>query len=509
MGEKGDYSDLHLCDSKDFDSKALYVTLSHCWGPKGVLFKLERTNHSALSERIPISALSQTFKDAIDFTRRLQVFGVKYIWIDALCIVQDSEGDEDWRDQARIMGEIYGSSFCNLAATVGPDGSSGFGLNLDRISRHVCTIKAGINSCLSGCFGIQNRDIFRSWARVDTILSRGWCVQELALAPRVLYFGRGCTAWDCSTLTAEEGAPTRQMTLKDGYAFTGRKHRGVSPQSITLRLYGKITDKTPFEYYLVWMNIVRVYSLCALTRHTDRLIAISGIARLIHKGLGPEEEYIAGLWKQYLPFHLIWKVSVGPRENFQLWPYRAPSWSWASVDGVGVYNHLTNVEAISGCVPFIKAHAVVEFENTDQFGAIKSAVLHVQGPVFKAFLGPRGQNQAKHLCKLFVNQTLDSRNNEPELVTNGPAMLDINYPGPEPVTVYCLVVMTTAIEGGLAGLILVRQDDSSICGRYIRIGVFYNLRVDILPRVRGSWRLDDREEYEREEVGGDYRISII
>jgi hypothetical protein len=115
------------------------------------------------------------------------------------------------------------------------------------------------------------------------------------------------------------------------------------------------------------------------------------------------------------------------------------------------------VEAISKCVPFIKAHAVVEFENADQFGAIRSAVLHVQGPVFKAFLGPRGHSLSKHLCKLYVTQNLGSQNNDPELVTNAPALLDISYPAS---------------------------------------------RKRLLEA-------QCRKEYEREEVGGDYRISII
>ena len=215
--------DVRLCESSKLHSDALYVTLSHCWGKRGIPVKLQQENESILSEQIPVGEISKTFRDAIHFTRRLRLLGVKYIWIDALCILQDSK--EDWRQQAAIMGEIYLNAFCNLAASTGPDGTSGLYPDDDRIrmSRRVCTIQAGVGSCLTGAFNIQNRDILGSEARNNTILSRGWCVQELALAPRVLYFGRGHMAWDCSTLVAVDTMPTRPIGLRDGYGFTGRK----------------------------------------------------------------------------------------------------------------------------------------------------------------------------------------------------------------------------------------------------------------------------------------------
>ena len=99
---------------------------------------------------------------------------------------------------------------------------------------------------------------------------------------------------------------------------------------------------------------------------------------------------------------LIEKPTGRFRKNHQLRPYRAPSWSWASVEG-SVYNHLTNAEAISNGTTFIKASAVVDLATEDPFGPVRRAVLHVQGPIFKAFLGPRGDNLTAHLCKLFVD----------------------------------------------------------------------------------------------------------
>jgi hypothetical protein len=71
--------DVRLCESSKLDSDALYVTLSHCWGKKGVLVKLQQDNESILSKRIPIREISKTFKDAIHFTKRLRLLSVEYI----------------------------------------------------------------------------------------------------------------------------------------------------------------------------------------------------------------------------------------------------------------------------------------------------------------------------------------------------------------------------------------------------------------------------------------------
>ena len=224
--------DVRLCNSSALDPDALYVTLSHCWGPQGIPFKLQKGNESILSERIPMAQLSLTFTDAIKLTRRLQVLGVKYLWIDALCILQDSE--EDWRDQALIMGEIYGNAFCNIAACTGSDGTSGLYPDNDGVSRRVCTLDTGTSSCLSGYFAVRDKNIMRSDAKNATILSRAWCVQELMLAPRVLYFSRSHTVWECATLLAEDSAPTRQMVLQDGYDFNGRKFKYASITVMTI-----------------------------------------------------------------------------------------------------------------------------------------------------------------------------------------------------------------------------------------------------------------------------------
>lgn len=451
-------------------------------------------------EGIPESSISQTFKDAFDFTRKLRVLGVKYIWIDALCILQDCQ--EDWDDQALIMGEIYGGAFCNLAASTGRDGTSGLYPKLDGISRRTCTIKEILSRPLKGPLALQNRDIMGNGVRDSTILSRGWCVQELVLAPRVLYFGRDYAAWDCSTLTAEDSAPTQKIASELGYLFHGRKFQfwGRVDQPDGNTPIDEDTDTHRLKFYHLWLSVLRVYTYGNLTRHTDRLIAIGGIARWIHTGLGDGEEYIAGLWKSYLHVHLCWQVQTG-HQGYRLYPYRAPSWSWGSVEG-SVYNHLIRGPEIRDCVSLILASAKVDLKTTNVYGAVTGGVLHIEGPIFKAVLGPRGNNVAAHLGKLLFPHDGDGE----EIIAPHLINIDVMFPGPEHLTIYCLLLLER--DDYLGGMILVPQDADLNPGRYIRIGASSNLPKELLGLARNSWRLT-QGEYEGVGEAGDYRISIV
>ena len=100
---------------------APYICLSHCWGPpnKQIIRTLSSNIHSFL-KHVPWDDLSNTFQDAIDITRRLDV---DYIWIDSLCIIQEDR--DDWKEESVKMADIYENAFLTIAATKSRDGSGG------------------------------------------------------------------------------------------------------------------------------------------------------------------------------------------------------------------------------------------------------------------------------------------------------------------------------------------------------------------------------------------------
>ena len=111
---------LRLCESADIPPGCAYIALSHCWGQLEI-FKLTTRNLESLKNRVPPEQLTQTFLDAIEVTRRLDI---RYLWVDSLCILQDST--EDWHREAALMGKVYKYSHCNIAATGVWDGRRGF-----------------------------------------------------------------------------------------------------------------------------------------------------------------------------------------------------------------------------------------------------------------------------------------------------------------------------------------------------------------------------------------------
>lgn len=101
-----------------------YVTLSHCWGLKHFARLLEANRDDYIERGIPWTEICRNtnFRDAIRVARHLKV---RYIWIDSLCIVQDSPDREDWKHEAPLMHKVYRNSYCNIAASDSQDSDGG------------------------------------------------------------------------------------------------------------------------------------------------------------------------------------------------------------------------------------------------------------------------------------------------------------------------------------------------------------------------------------------------
>jgi Heterokaryon incompatibility protein (HET) len=111
-----DEPDSPLCKLYCTDSEpGEWLTLSHCWGGK---IPMTTTLQSLQSRRngIIMAEMPQTFQDAVVITRKL---GYRYLWIDCLCIIQDSI--EDWQTESVKMAEIYSNAVLNISADASSD----------------------------------------------------------------------------------------------------------------------------------------------------------------------------------------------------------------------------------------------------------------------------------------------------------------------------------------------------------------------------------------------------
>jgi hypothetical protein len=99
----------------------------------------------------------------------------------------------------------------------------------------------------------------------------------------------------------------------------------------TFSLTSPLPSGPLIDPYYVWNKMLLAYTKCALTKEKDKLVAISAVAKQI-QGLA-HDDYLAGMWKRYLEYHLLWFVDQGDRERARPKEYVAPSWSWASMTG--------------------------------------------------------------------------------------------------------------------------------------------------------------------------------
>jgi hypothetical protein len=192
---------VRVCETNSFKESVQYMALSHCWG-SGDVCQLLSSNIDAYSREIPFDNLSRLFQDAIKFTARAQV---NYIWIDALCIIQDSR--KDWKNEASVMGLIYQNARCNIAATGFADGTNG--LFASRNPSLLMPIRLNLGNDImygDGCglvkmgkYLLIDVDALANGVDFAPLNKRAWVAQERALSIRTIHFGSNQLFWECAT----------------------------------------------------------------------------------------------------------------------------------------------------------------------------------------------------------------------------------------------------------------------------------------------------------------------
>ncbi|KAH6647611.1 heterokaryon incompatibility protein-domain-containing protein [Truncatella angustata] len=343
-------------------------------------YRLLRGNIEAFVAGQPVDDLPQSFQDAVGVARSMQI---RYLWIDCLCIIQDSE--EDWETQSLEMREIYAHSICNISATGVPHNSMGFTDMLNKPLLLPAKVHPSWAPSTKG--GWVAIDVHFWWAEVwnTALMKRGWVFQERFLPPRVLHFGSRQMLWECATVDACEiypnGLPQETQTeshvnfkrldivdmLDFSKEFSGSAavSRHATYGELLLRTwsrFGSIFSNTPrsasipslpakssvpckdivqsphavsAELLHFWCNTVSAYTRTRVTKPDDKLIALAGVAEmtslLYHRYYHVPATYYAGLFDPHLIQMLEWH-GAGSKAGGRALHYRAPSWSWASVE---------------------------------------------------------------------------------------------------------------------------------------------------------------------------------
>ncbi|EWZ48990.1 hypothetical protein FOZG_04454 [Fusarium oxysporum Fo47] len=382
-----------------------YAALSHCWGENPNFLMLTTDTLSDFCSEIQLQHLPTSFRDAIITCRRM---GIPYIWIDSLCILQAGDGSHaDWLSHSEDMYRVYLNCDLNISIDVSQNPHGGAFRSRDpayfqdcylwtpfhampkiarppsasstRSSEHTYSdelIKSGIpNENDHQLADAEKQSKFRnlctiftpddfSWARLDLPLSkRAWVFQERLLSPRTLHFALDRISWECDrsrnlTEYLPEGAGNDEWTGFDC----------LYQSAYSIRERGNL-----FTFYY---DLVLPYTDRQLSHpHEDKLVAFAAVARRCVSWFG--NDYCAGIFRSTMPHALLWEMfPEGPIKRSKV--YRAPSWSWASMDCRVNFNITDNEGAVLSNVADITVELV---DPKNQFGQVRSGSLTLTGPL--------------------------------------------------------------------------------------------------------------------------------
>ncbi|KAF1942387.1 HET-domain-containing protein [Clathrospora elynae] len=363
-----------------------YAALSHCWGSSPLL-TTRKSNWAELAVNISFSVLPPLFQDAIIITRQL---GLRYIWIDSLCIIQDSL--RDWETESFKMGSIYQNSYITISATNSGDGSARC------LGERRKPVKIPFQNTTGKEFALRARKILDHLPDnapnggpakpIGPLTSRAWALQEHVLSTRILHYTATELLFECNTSYRCECMPERKA-----YPTTP----SLIPKAVASKKTGAVWE--------AWQRIIEQYSTRHLTVPGDKFPAISGIASKIRKAT--HSDYLAGLWKGNLASDLLWHVSLptsASSGHFALDTWRAPSFSWASLDAAVTFNILDDEER-EIFVPTVSLLASSTAPTGfNPLGTISDASLTLRGPTTSATLCSE-QNHGKWDYTLMIKGT--------------------------------------------------------------------------------------------------------
>lgn len=364
----GALPDLRLCVG--VKSPGCYAALSHCWGASQPL-KLTKETLDAFQDRVAYNKLPRTFQDAVAVTRSL---GLRYLWIDSLCIMQDSK--QDWEEQCAEMGRIYKDSYVTLAGTASSGCHDGF-LH-PRPQSHDVTMQLSDNKGQCQVV-LSHHGIVASWIHNrpepdSPLLKRAWVLQERLLSERTLYFGTDKMYLECLTNVQVDNSHN-----PDRWRFA---NNGI----ITKYALDQLESRAdPFRQ---WDDIVTGYSALHLTKATDRLPALSGLASHMQSATGGR--YLAGLWHEDVLRGLGWFVVPRGRDSpvfRSTSAYIAPSWSWAATPFGVTRSGFSCQDPFHGDADIIAAGTTPA--GADPFGAVKDGFIDVSGRVQRGLVEER------------------------------------------------------------------------------------------------------------------------
>ncbi|KAK3899435.1 heterokaryon incompatibility protein-domain-containing protein, partial [Staphylotrichum tortipilum] len=348
-----------------------YAALSYCWGNPTDASAQTKTEPSNLHERrraIPTDSMSTVIQDSVTVCR---AFSVRYLWIDALCIIQNGTDQSDWERESKRVGMVYQHAYFTICALSVANCHQSF---LDR-SQHTFAFdfqsslyppargKYTLHYAAGSSEAHYPLDVDRinsSWS------TRGWIFREDRLSTRKILFGQQMVHFECGRFQIPE---------------TGEHILSLRGGEWPVAGLGKLERDQVYRHF---HEVLGSYANLGLSRESDQLPALAGLAKVMFDIT--QDQYLAGLWKEDLHRGLLWnKFTRNKSLAERLDSLRAPSWSWVSQPGHMEYGlcgpTFWGDRHLRPAYSDIDAWTVLQGAQLNQFGEVKSGTIRLRGKV--------------------------------------------------------------------------------------------------------------------------------
>lgn len=357
---------IRLVDSEHVEGR--YCALSYCWGNKR-FFTTTHANLEDNMEGFSLDVLPPLFQDAVQTAWSL---GYKYMWIDALCIIQDSA--EDWAHESRQMGTIYANADLTISTLVArdcfhglfqpwahePDYSASPVREPHAVPIYVWQPKAERRSDTS----LVVHPASSKWPPdvYGPVHSRAWTLQEQLLSRRILWFGSDMLQWECLSeykteaeddeAAGKQQSPVSHRRQRSSEALKQEMERRYGPRAdiwkrIDVKVavfqligWGESTSSSK-RIFDLWKDQLEEFMRRDITRSSDRLAAITSFSQRLATVSG--NSFQDGLWVgDKLIESMCWRVVKPRAPQLQQSNNGMPSWPWAAIEGEVSFDILKN-----------------------------------------------------------------------------------------------------------------------------------------------------------------------
>ncbi|ETS73894.1 hypothetical protein PFICI_13760 [Pestalotiopsis fici W106-1] len=305
------------------EERGIYTALSYQWGVKSHSCRTTESTLTSFKQGIPWNIMPKTMQDAIIVTREM---GVRYVWIDALCIVQAHQGnDGDWRSEAENIGSYYRNALVTLSAVSALTCHEGFLGPRPQTTYSISDPYILIEDTTSRAHRYLvhlPKPYYTAEITHSKLQRRGWVVQERLFSSRMVHFGHRFVSWECSCQQAPEWDP-------EGHDEDSQE--GADDSSMMYKIQSWLARPREEQLTQVWTSFIEYYTTAQLTYHSDRLVAVSSLVKTLEEAYEPKPRYMVGLWEESLPLSLAWSSSgLDDTRGNSYGDQQFPSWSWAS-----------------------------------------------------------------------------------------------------------------------------------------------------------------------------------